>query len=97
MRGVQSTAAAPSRRDLARLDASIILLIVVLGLISLVASRSAFAHQTGTAESKFKLGPTIPAKFVLTNASGQVVQQAVAPVHEVGESGLVRRDHRTED
>jgi len=79
MRGVQSTAAAPSRRDLARLDASIILLIVVLGLISLVASRSAFAHQTGTAESKFKLGQTIPAKFVLTNASGQVVQQAVAP------------------
>ena len=79
MRGVQATAAAPSRRDLARLDASIILLIVVLGLISLVASRSAFANQTGTAESKFKLGQTIPAKFVLTNASGQVVQQAVAP------------------
>ena len=76
---MQSTAAAPSRRDLARLDASIILLIVVLGLISLVASRSAFAHQTGTAESKFKLGQTIPAKFVLTSASGQVVQQAVAP------------------
>ena len=95
---MQATAAAPSRRDLARLDASIILLIVVLGLISLVVwSRSAFAHQTGTAESKFKLGQTIPAKFVLTSASGQVVQQAVAPVHEVGESGLVRRDHRTED
>ena len=79
MRGVQATAAAPSRRDLARLDASIILLIVVLGLISLVASRSAFAHQTGTAESKFKLSQTIPARFVLTNASGQVVQRAVAP------------------
>ena len=43
MRGVQSTAAAPSPRDLARLDASIILLIVVLALVSLVVwSRSAF-------------------------------------------------------
>jgi signal transduction histidine kinase len=36
MRGVQSPSATPSRRDLARLDASIILLIVVLALVSLV-------------------------------------------------------------
>ena len=40
---MQATAAAPSRRDLARLDAGIILLIVVLGLVSVVVwSRSAF-------------------------------------------------------
>ena len=37
------------------------------------------AHQTGVNESKFKLGQTIPAKFVLKNASGQVVQQTPNP------------------
>ena len=37
------------------------------------------AHQTGLNESKFKLGQTIPAKFVLKNASGQVVQQTGSP------------------
>jgi MBG domain (YGX type) len=37
------------------------------------------AHQTGVNESKFKLGQTIPAKFVLKNASGLVVQQTPNP------------------
>jgi MBG domain (YGX type) len=37
------------------------------------------AHQTGLLESKFKLGQTIPAKFVLKNAAGGVVQQATDP------------------
>jgi hypothetical protein len=37
------------------------------------------AHQTGLLESKFKLGQTIPAKFVLKNAAGTVVQQATNP------------------
>jgi hypothetical protein len=36
------------------------------------------AH-TGLYESKFKLGQTIPVKFDLTNAAGQIVQQAVNP------------------
>jgi hypothetical protein len=37
------------------------------------------AHQVGLAESKFKLGQTIPAKFVLKNAQGVVVQQTGNP------------------
>jgi hypothetical protein len=37
------------------------------------------AHQTGVSESKFKAGQTIPAKFVLKNFAGQVVQQASNP------------------
>ena len=37
------------------------------------------AHQTGVQQSKFKLGQTIPAKFVLKNAAGAVVQQATDP------------------
>ena len=37
------------------------------------------AHQTGLYESKFKLGQTIPVKFDLTNAQGQVVQQTGNP------------------
>jgi hypothetical protein len=37
------------------------------------------AHQTGVAESKFRLGQTIPAKFVIKNAAGTVVQQATSP------------------
>jgi hypothetical protein len=37
------------------------------------------AHQTGVAESKFKLGQTIPAKFVIKNALGTVVQQSPNP------------------
>jgi len=37
------------------------------------------AHQTGVNESKFKLGQTVPTKFVLTDALGNVVQQAGDP------------------
>jgi predicted secreted protein len=37
------------------------------------------AHQVGLYESKFKLGQTIPVKFVLSDASGNVVQQAGSP------------------
>ena len=37
------------------------------------------AHQTGVAESKFKLGQTIPAKFVIKNAAGNIVQQSPLP------------------
>ena len=37
------------------------------------------AHQTGVQQSKFKLGQTIPAKFVLKNAAGAVVRQATNP------------------
>jgi MBG domain-containing protein/YDG domain-containing protein len=37
------------------------------------------AHQTGVQQSKFKLGQTIPAKFVLKNAAGAVVRQATDP------------------
>jgi hypothetical protein len=36
------------------------------------------AH-TGLTESKFKLGQTIPAKFVIRNAAGTVIQQAGTP------------------
>jgi hypothetical protein len=37
------------------------------------------AHQTGLAQSKFKLGQTIPAKFVIKNAAGTVIQQSGSP------------------
>jgi hypothetical protein len=37
------------------------------------------AHQTGSIQSTFRLGQTIPAKFVLRNASGTTVQQATSP------------------
>jgi hypothetical protein len=37
------------------------------------------AHQTGVQESKFRLGQTIPAKFVIKDAAGTVVQQSAAP------------------
>ena len=37
------------------------------------------AHQTGVAQSKFKLGQTIPAKFVIKNAAGVIVQQVGNP------------------
>ena len=37
------------------------------------------AHQTGVAESKFKLGQTIPAKFVIKDAAGNIVQQSPLP------------------
>jgi hypothetical protein len=37
------------------------------------------AHQTGVAQSKFRLGQTIPAKFVLKDARGAVVQQSGSP------------------
>ena len=37
------------------------------------------AHQTGVQQSKFKLGQTIPAKFVIKNAAGAVVKQAIEP------------------
>jgi hypothetical protein len=38
------------------------------------------AHQTGVSQSRFKLGQTIPAKFVLKNASGAVVLQSTNPI-----------------
>jgi hypothetical protein len=37
------------------------------------------AHQTGVAQSKFRLGQTIPAKFVIKELAGTVVQQATDP------------------
>jgi hypothetical protein len=37
------------------------------------------AHQTGVQESKFKLGQTIRAKFVLKNAAGAVIRQTTDP------------------
>jgi hypothetical protein len=37
------------------------------------------AHQTGVTQSKFKLGQTIPVKFAIYNAAGNVVQQTVIP------------------
>ncbi len=37
------------------------------------------AHQTGLAESKFKVGQTIPAKFVIKDAAGNVIQQVGNP------------------
>jgi hypothetical protein len=37
------------------------------------------AHQTGVNESKFKLGQTIPTKFVITDATGTVVTQSSNP------------------
>ncbi|MGI9156196.1 MAG: MBG domain-containing protein, partial [Marmoricola sp.] len=37
------------------------------------------AHQVGVYESKFKLGQTIPVKFTLKDASGNVVQQVGNP------------------
>ena len=41
------------------------------------------AHQVGVQESKFKLGQTIPAKFVIKDAAGNVVQQATNPKFSV--------------
>ena len=37
------------------------------------------AHHTGLTQSKFKTGQTIPAKFVIRNAAGAVVQQTPNP------------------
>ena len=37
------------------------------------------AHQVSLTQSKFRLGQTIPAKFVITDAAGKVVQQATSP------------------
>ena len=37
------------------------------------------AHQTSLTQSKFKLGQTIPVKFVIRNAAGVVVQQSPNP------------------
>jgi hypothetical protein len=37
------------------------------------------AHQTGTATSVFNAGQTIPLKFQLRNAAGQVIQAGTAP------------------
>jgi MBG domain/YDG domain/MBG domain (YGX type) len=37
------------------------------------------AHQTGLQQSKFRLGQTIPVKFVLRNAAGATVQQSPYP------------------
>jgi len=38
------------------------------------------AHQVGTSTSIFKAGSTVPVKFQLKNAAGQVVQAAAAPI-----------------
>ena len=38
------------------------------------------AHQVGTSTSIFKAGSTVPVKFQLKNAAGQVVQAAAAPL-----------------
>ena len=37
------------------------------------------AHQVGVTQSKFKLGQTIPAKFVIRNAAGTTIQQSSNP------------------
>ena len=37
------------------------------------------AHQTGVTQSKFKLGQTVPAKFVIRDATARVVQQTETP------------------
>ena len=37
------------------------------------------AHQIGSTQSKFKLGQTVPVKFVLRDAAGLSVQQTVNP------------------
>jgi hypothetical protein len=37
------------------------------------------AHQTGVAQSKFKAGQTIPAKFVIRNSAGAIVLQSGLP------------------
>ena len=37
------------------------------------------AHQTGVTQSKFKLGQTIPVKFIISNAAGTAVQQTPNP------------------
>jgi trimeric autotransporter adhesin len=37
------------------------------------------AHQTGLQQSKFRLGQTVPVKFVLRNAAGATVQQTPYP------------------
>src|SRR5215211_2248160 len=37
------------------------------------------AHQTGLTQSRFKLGSTVPAKFVIKVASGQVLLQTGSP------------------
>ncbi len=38
------------------------------------------AHQIGVAESKFKLGSTVPVKFQLKDAAGNAVQSSALPV-----------------
>jgi MBG domain (YGX type) len=57
------------------------------GTLTIVFNYSGFlqpindtAHQTGTLESKFKLGQTIPVKFIISDAAGTAVQQATNPV-----------------
>jgi hypothetical protein len=45
------------------------------------------AHQTGLQQSKFRLGQTIPAKFVIKDAAGTVVQQSAATAPRFSVSG----------
>jgi hypothetical protein len=45
------------------------------------------AHQIGLLESKFKAGQTIPAKFVIKDALGAVVQQSVNPAFSFAKLG----------
>jgi hypothetical protein len=44
------------------------------------------AHQVGVQQSKFKLGQTIPTKFVIKDAAGNVVQQATNPKFTVSDN-----------
>jgi hypothetical protein len=52
---------------------------VVYGWAGFLQPINDTAHQTGVAESKFKLGQTIPVKFQITDAAGTVVQQTGNP------------------
>jgi len=52
---------------------------VVFGWTGFLQPINDTAHQTGVAQSKFKAGQTIPAKFVIRNAAGAIVQQAGLP------------------
>jgi hypothetical protein len=52
---------------------------VVFGWTGFLQPINDTAHQTGLTQSKFKLGQTIPAKFVIMDAFGNAVQQAGNP------------------
>jgi hypothetical protein len=52
---------------------------VIFGWTGFLQPINDTAHQIGATQSKFKAGQTIPAKFVLRNAAGNVVQQVGEP------------------